>query len=397
MPTSNTGATPSPTNPAFTPAVAVQAAAGPFVAALPDHAAALAAVRLPCPGGDVLVMRASYRSQRFSRHAHENYALGVIEAGALAFRYRGQGLVATAVLAPLVRLTEGKWPGLSRRGLVLLCGQTFCGSFLFTVCLLFGLTLTGAAQAGVVAASTPAAVALIGRLVFRERLSRRAGLGLAATVTGLIVLGTAGGPATGPAPLLGDSLVLAAVVCEAVFLLLRRVLPDPLSPLAAALWVSLLGLALFLVPGLIEAASLDPSVLTPARWAALTYYGVGVTAVAYLLWFYGVVRVEAALAGAMTGIMPMAALGCAAWLCGERVTVRDLAGCAGVLAGILLLAGRKTQASGNAAALPDASCCLKPSSEDPSQGRFSPEGKGPARDPSRQALPPPHDSKTPLA
>jgi drug/metabolite transporter (DMT)-like permease len=125
--------------------------------------------------------------------------------------------------------------------------------------------------------------------------------------------------------------------------MLRRTLPDPLSPLAAAMWVSLLGLVLFLVPGLIEARHLDRSALTPASLAALAYYGLGVTAVAYMLWFYGVMRVEAALAGAVTGVMPVAALGFAAWWCGETAGVREVAGCAGVLAGILLLAspGRK--------------------------------------------------------
>lgn len=50
---------------------------------------------LPFLGG-VLALRASYRTQRFSRHAHEQYALGRIEAGALSFRYRGARLVAPA-------------------------------------------------------------------------------------------------------------------------------------------------------------------------------------------------------------------------------------------------------------------------------------------------------------
>jgi drug/metabolite transporter (DMT)-like permease len=40
-------------------------------------------------------------------------------------------------------------------------------------------------------------------------------------------------------------------------------------------------------------------------------------------------------------MMPVAALGFAAWLCGEEAGIRELAGCAGVLGGILLLAGRK--------------------------------------------------------
>jgi len=63
----------------------------------PDpHARAFAAVRLRDLCGGVLVLRAVYHSQRFSRHAHEGYALGVIESGALAFRYRGERLVAPA-------------------------------------------------------------------------------------------------------------------------------------------------------------------------------------------------------------------------------------------------------------------------------------------------------------
>lgn len=248
--------------------------------------------------------------------------------------------LASAVLVPLVLYLEG-WPGVSRRGLAILFGQALCGSFLFTVCLLGGLRLTGAAQAGVISATTPAAVALFGWGLFHERLSGRTWCGLLVTVAGLVVLEVGGTSGTGSKPLLGNALVLAAVLFEAVFLLLRRVLPDPLSPLAAAMWVSLLGLVLFLAPGLAEAASLDPALLTPGMLGALVYYGLGVTAVAYMLWFYGVVRVEAALAGAVTGVMPVAALGFAAWLCGEVAGLRELSGCAGVLAGILLLAARK--------------------------------------------------------
>lgn len=250
--------------------------------------------------------------------------------------------LATAVLVPCVVLVEGGWPGVSRRGFAILCGQALCGSFLFTVCLLGGLCLTGAAEAGVVSATTPAMVALMGLAFFRERLSARGLIGLGATCAGLVALEAGGLTVGGLRSLMGDALVLCAVVFEAVFLLLRRALPDPLSPLAAAMWVSLLGLALFAGPGLWQAASLDWTVLTPARLGALAYYGLGVTAVAYILWFYGVVRVEAALAGVVTGVMPVAALAGTAWLCGETVGLRELAGCAGVLAGIVCLSAGGT-------------------------------------------------------
>jgi len=50
---------------------------------------------LPIMGG-VELMSASYTKQRFSRHFHEGYAVGCIDEGAMAFRYRGENLVAPA-------------------------------------------------------------------------------------------------------------------------------------------------------------------------------------------------------------------------------------------------------------------------------------------------------------
>lgn len=40
------------------------------------------------------LLRARFRTQTFARHSHEGYGVGVIEAGALAFDYRGAGLLA---------------------------------------------------------------------------------------------------------------------------------------------------------------------------------------------------------------------------------------------------------------------------------------------------------------
>ncbi|MUM77178.1 helix-turn-helix domain-containing protein [Pseudodesulfovibrio sp. F-1] len=47
------------------------------------------------PGlGGVELLHARYVTQRFSRHFHEGYALGCIEAGSMRFRYMGQEVVA---------------------------------------------------------------------------------------------------------------------------------------------------------------------------------------------------------------------------------------------------------------------------------------------------------------
>lgn len=51
--------------------------------------------RLPDPGEPEL-LRATFKTHTFPRHAHDRFAIGVIEAGGLAFRYRGQEVLATA-------------------------------------------------------------------------------------------------------------------------------------------------------------------------------------------------------------------------------------------------------------------------------------------------------------
>lgn len=253
--------------------------------------------------------------------------------------------LATAILIPWVLAREKRWPGVGLRDGCLLGAQAVSGSVLFTVLLFAGLRLSDASEAGVVAATTPAVVALFGWLLFRERLGGGAVLGLLATCAGLSVIESGTAPSGGSHPLLGHLCVFGAVVFEAIFLLLRRALRTPLSPLAAAMWVSLLALICFLPPGLYEATTIDATTLTPTMLCALAYYGVAVTAIAYILWFYGVMRVEASVAGVATGIMPVAALGCAVWLCGETLTWRAVAGCLGVLAGICCLALKKSEAA----------------------------------------------------
>ena len=51
--------------------------------------------RMPDPGAPEL-LKASFRTRTFARHAHDRFAIGVIEAGGLAFRYRGQEVLAPA-------------------------------------------------------------------------------------------------------------------------------------------------------------------------------------------------------------------------------------------------------------------------------------------------------------
>lgn len=51
--------------------------------------------RVPDPGEPEL-LKATFRTRTFARHAHDRFAIGVIEAGGLTFRYRGEEVLAPA-------------------------------------------------------------------------------------------------------------------------------------------------------------------------------------------------------------------------------------------------------------------------------------------------------------
>jgi len=261
--------------------------------------------------------------------------LPVFLASALRF------ILALALLFPIVRMKEGGLPKLSRKSLGVIALQALFGSFLFTVFLLYGLRFTASSSAGVIASATPAVIGIIAWVFMRERPRKSETAGILAAVAGVMLVNlgsdSGGGELAGASPYLGNFLVLCAVVFESLFLLLRKAVPEPVSPLSASTLVSFFGLLWFLPFGAYEAWGLDFSAITLTGWLSVAYYAFFVTALAYIFWFSGVTRVSAAEAGVMTAVMPVSALVISAVVLGEPLNAANVGGCACALLGIGLL------------------------------------------------------------
>lgn len=269
-------------------------------------------------------------------------AMPIFLASALRFA------LALLLLVPILRLKEGGLPRLSARSWGILALQSLFGSFLFTVFLLYGLRLTTSSAAGVITSATPACIGLIAWIFLRERPGRAEACGILLSVAGVMLVNAAGGsgepgepgePGATLSPLLGNLLVMGAVVFESLFLLLRKAVPERISPLGVSTVISFFGLLWFLPMAAYEAAGTDFALVGAAGWLSTIYYGVVVTVLAYLFWFSGITKVSAATAGVMTGVMPVSALVLSALVLGERLTPAHIAGCACVLAGIALISG----------------------------------------------------------
>ncbi|MDP9364662.1 MAG: DMT family transporter [Chloroflexota bacterium] len=259
-------------------------------------------------------------------------SLPIFFASALRFA------LAAAILLPLLLRATGGVPRVTRRDVRPVGVQALTGVFGFSVFWLCGLRQTTAAEAGIVASTTPAAIALASFVLLGERPRRRQLTAVALAVVGVGAMTAFGesSAARGPNPPLGNLLILGAVAGEALFLVLGKRTGARLSPLAIATGVTVAGFLLFLPPAIPEAAALDLAAVPVSAWLAVAYYGLGPTVLGYLLLYRGLARVPAGSAAAFIGVVPLSAVLLAALILGEPIGWPHLVGLIGVLAAIAL-------------------------------------------------------------
>lgn len=250
--------------------------------------------------------------------------------------------LAAGVLAPYVLIWGGGFRRISRGDWLLLAGMAFCGQVVFTLFLLWGLRMTSALDAGLITSTTPAAMALMAFLILGERLSAKRALGVALAVSAVAVVNLMGGDVAaqagqGAERWLGNLLVAGAVLGEAVFLLVRKRLTPGIPNLTVAAALCILGLAMSLPLGLLEAREFAFSEVSSGGWFSIVYFGLLFTVLAYFLWFRGVSQVSGSTAGVFTAVMPVSALGLSHLFLGESLSWLYLGAGVMMVAAIVLI------------------------------------------------------------
>ncbi|KWA71466.1 hypothetical protein WL28_13385 [Burkholderia ubonensis] len=263
-------------------------------------------------------------------------------------------LIATPLLFALMRAQRLRWPRLSRRDAGLLVVQAAAGGVGYTVLLICGTRLSSPLDAGVMLGTLPAMSTLIAAVLLRERQTPRDWAAAALATAGvLLVTFTPGHAAPSMRALAGDALVLAAVACEAVFILLNRRLAVPLAPLTLSTAMSGLGFALALVPAAFEwhaatAGWTSGAIAAVVSVVSVVYYALVPTVLGYLCWYAGSARTSGTEAALFTAFAPVSAVLFAVTLFGEMLNAARLAGIALVVAGVLVGAMRRRAATSRA-------------------------------------------------
>lgn len=228
------------------------------------------------------------------------------------------------------------------RGLVFL--ESFLGNFLFSICMLFGVSLTSAVSAGVVMASIPAVVAIGSWAFLRERITPRVGLaiGCAALGIGLLALAPAqaaphaGATSSSSMPWLGNLLVFCAVLCEAAYAVIGKSLTGRLGPKRISSLINLWGFVLSTPFGIWFALRFDFGAVSIGLWSLLFVYALAASIWTVWLWMTGLKSVPASQAGVFTVMLPVSAAVVGVLVLGEGLVTAQVVAFALALLGVVL-------------------------------------------------------------
>jgi drug/metabolite transporter (DMT)-like permease len=217
------------------------------------------------------------------------------------------------------------WPTILFMGLI--------GVALYYITFNVAMVYTSASQGALVQSSIPAMTALVAVVWLRERASLLRWLGIALSVSGVMIVfsgNTAGGSSSA---LLGNLLMFASVVCWALYTsLAKRV--AAFDSLVITVCVMGSGALMLLPLATYEVATAGLQPLPWLGWAGVLYLGGVASGLAYLLYNASLRHLDASEVGVYTNLIPVVGVFTGVILLGEPLSMRAIAGGVVVMLGV---------------------------------------------------------------
>jgi drug/metabolite transporter (DMT)-like permease len=251
-------------------------------------------------------------------------------------------VLASCALWPVTRLMRrGKRIAREDRGRILLLG--FLAVPANQALFLYGMQWASASHGALLYALTPAVILLVAAVRGVAPTLRQAG-GIVLAFAGVLALLLQRGLHFGQRSLIGDLLILAAVVAWALYLYAGSGMTRRYGPLLVTSEALLAGTLMYLPVGLLALRGFDLSAVTAQGWCGLFYLAWLTSGFNYVVWFWGVEHLRPAATAVWSNLQPPTTAVMAWTLFGEPLPAGFLLSGALVLGGVWL-----TQRPGRAA------------------------------------------------
>lgn len=211
------------------------------------------------------------------------------------------------------------------------------GNGVYQILFILGVVRSRVATAALIVASTPAFIAILGRMLGTERLTRRQWVGIVFQIVGCssVVLGSARG-GSGADSALGVVLLLGASVSWAVYSVALRRVAQQMHALQLG-GLTMLGGAVVTTLVAIPALVATPWLALPAgAWAAILYSALIAMVLAYLFWYRGLRILGPTRTAVYSNLQPVIAAIVAYFVLREVPTLPQVVGATFVISGLLL-------------------------------------------------------------
>lgn len=199
----------------------------------------------------------------------------------------------------------------------------------------FGVSLTTAANTGMIFATAPVWGLLLSLALGLERPTLRGVFGVALSIAGIAVVFREGLGAAGTS-LTGDLFVLLAAVCVGFYTVFSMPVLRRYSPLAVATYPALFAAPVTLLASSPFLWSLDWSGVGMETWAAIGYSGVFATAFTFAAWQRGISRIGANRVLVYQYLITLTGVASGIIFFGERLGTGQILGGAVILVGVFL-------------------------------------------------------------
>lgn len=185
------------------------------------------------------------------------------------------------------------------------------GSLLFTLMMLAGTKRTTLLEAGLIISTLPAVVAVFAFFFLKEKIDLRNGLAIILSVASVSLISLAPKPEVAnvvrTSALVGNLLIIAAVCCEALYVILSRSLSAKLKTFEICIFTQLSGFFLSLPLGIQKGLHFNWAGMPRHVWFLIFWYAVSASILSFFLWIKGIQNVAANHAAILTAIIPVTA------------------------------------------------------------------------------------------
>jgi drug/metabolite transporter (DMT)-like permease len=241
--------------------------------------------------------------------------------------------------------------------------ESLLGNFLFSICMLYGVSMTNAVNAGIIMAMIPAVVALMSWVFLGERISLRIWVAIALGVLGIALYTLSNAEqlrqyirwlgidlindfsgfnsnknttTTSNSTWLGNLLLVGAVLCEAAYAVIGKKLTTSLSPKRISALINAWGFALMTPLGMYVAWQFNFYTVSISNWLLLVFYALAASVWSVWLWMTGLKLIPAAAAGVYTVFLPITAALVGVFILGENLNTIQIFGFMLALLGVVL-------------------------------------------------------------